>query len=238
VTLDDAVGDLFAVLDAAGEERAVLAGHSMGVQVVLEAHRRAPRRVAGLVLALGAAGRLLDSFHDSRVLTSIFPALKRAVLAFPELARFLFQTAVPTRFAFEVGRWLEVNRQLLPAADLRRYLADLSEVDPEAFVRLLASAAAHDAAPHLPNVDAPTLVIAGERDTFTPMWLSQRMHRAIPGSELLVLPAGTHTGLLEHPELVSLRIEKFLAERVAPRLPRSTPAPVPAPAAPQSPRVA
>ena len=58
------------------------------------------------------------------------------------------------------------------------------------------------------------LVVAGEKDTWTPFSLSTSMHEAIPGSELLVLPAGTHTGPLEHPELVALRLEKFLAERV------------------------
>lgn len=44
---------LIALLDAAGVERALLAGHSMGSLVVLEAASRAPRRAAGLAL-LGA----------------------------------------------------------------------------------------------------------------------------------------------------------------------------------------
>lgn len=216
VTLEDCVDDLLAVLDAAGERRVVLAGHSMGVQVVLEAVHRAPERVAGLLLVCGSYGHPLDTFHDSPLLASIFPALKDAVLAFPALARLGFRKLVPTRFALEVGRWLEVNRQLLPADDLRRYLEDLADVDPEVFVRTLASAARHDAWDQLPGIRAPTLVVAGEKDTFTPMWLSERMHSAIPGAEMLVLPAGTHTGPLEHPELVALRVEKFLAERVPP----------------------
>jgi pimeloyl-ACP methyl ester carboxylesterase len=218
VTLDDAVEDLLAVMDDAEVPRAVLAGHSMGVQVVLEAHRRAPHRIDALVLACGSYGRPLDTFHDSPLLSRVFPSLKRAVLAHPDLTRSIFRTFVPTRFSFEVGRWLEVNRQLLPADALRRYLADLAAIDPEVFVRTLASAADHDAGDHLAGVDVPTLVIAGQKDTFTPMWLSERIHATIPGAEMLVLPAGTHTGVLEHPELVALRLEKFLAERVLPRM--------------------
>jgi pimeloyl-ACP methyl ester carboxylesterase len=217
IGIEECVDDLFAVMDSAGEERAVLAGHSMGVQVVLEAHRREPRRVAGLVLACGSYGRPLDTFHDSGAMSWLFPRLKDAVLAFPTVARIAFKAVVPTRIAFEIGL-LEVNRHLLPPGDLRRYLSDLAGVDPEVFVRMMASAAAHDAAPHLPHVDVPTLIIAGERDTFTPMWLSQRMRDAIPDAEMLVLRLGTHTGLLEHAELVSLRTEKFLVERVVPRL--------------------
>jgi pimeloyl-ACP methyl ester carboxylesterase len=229
LTLDDCVDDLLAVLDDAGEQRAVLVGHSMGVQVVLEAHRRAPERVLALALVCGSSGRPIDTFHDSRVMAWLFPGLKALVLEFPEVARLAFRTVLPTRFALEVGRWLEVNRQLMPVEDLRRYLADLAEVDPVIFVRVVASAAAHDLGAHLPRVDVPTLVVAGEKDTFTPMWLSERMHAAIPGAELLVLPAGTHTGPLEHPELVSLRLEKFLAERVQPLLGPAQPGPAPAP---------
>jgi pimeloyl-ACP methyl ester carboxylesterase len=44
------------------------------------------------------------------------------------------------------------------------------------------------------------------------MWLSVKMHAAVPGSELLVLPGGSHVGPLEHPELCSLRVEKFFTD--------------------------
>jgi pimeloyl-ACP methyl ester carboxylesterase len=214
VTLLDAVDDLFLVLDAAGERRAVLFGHSMGVQVCLEAHRRAPDRVAALVLVCGAPGRTIDAFHDSPVLKTTFPYARRAVERFPELARLAFRAVVPTEAALKLALAFETNARLAPREDLVRYLRDLAEVDPSLFVRMLASASAHDATDHLPAIDVPTLVVAGERDSFTPMWLSVRMHGAIPGSELLALPGGTHLGPLEHPELLGRRVEEFLRDRV------------------------
>ncbi|HEY7725788.1 MAG TPA: alpha/beta hydrolase [Anaeromyxobacteraceae bacterium] len=224
-TLRDCVDDVIAVLDAAGERRAVLAGHSMGVQVSLEVHRRAPERVAGLILLCGSPSRPLETFHGSAALGRVFPWLRDLVLAFPGLAGHAFRRLVPSELAMQVGLWLEVNRQLVRREDLRRYFDDLSRVDPASFVRLLDSAAEHDATDHLPAVDVPALVVGGERDTFTPLALSERMHRAIPGSEMLVLPAGSHMGPLEHQELVQLRLEKFLAERVDRRLRSVAPAP-------------
>jgi pimeloyl-ACP methyl ester carboxylesterase len=222
VTLLDAVDDLLEVLTAAAEERVVLFGHSMGVQVSLEAHRRAPERVAALVLVCGSSGRALETFHDSPLLKATFPFARRAVERFPELARLAFRAVVPTEAALQLAMAFEVNPRLAPREDLVRYLEDLADVDPALFVRTLASAQEHDAFDHLPHVQVPTLVVAGERDSFTPMWLSVRMHAAIPGSELLVLPAGTHVGPLEHPELLGLRVEKFLRDhrldaRPAPR---------------------
>lgn len=213
-TVDDCVADLFAVLGAAGEQRAVLVGHSMGVQIVLEAHRRAPDRVAGLVLICGAAGKLLDTFHDSPVLKSVLPWARGAIDRWPELARAGFRALVTADVALDYALAFEVNRALLRRDDLIPYFRDLSNVDPALFVRLLASAGEHYAADHLPEIRIPTLVVAGARDAFTPMRLSVQMHEAIPGSELLVLPGATHVGPLEHPELLEERLLAFLAAKV------------------------
>jgi pimeloyl-ACP methyl ester carboxylesterase len=62
----------------------------------------------------------------------------------------------------------------------------------------------------------PTLVVAGERDLFTPRHLSLEMAQRIRGAELLEIPRGSHAALIEQPELVNLRLEKFLRERVEP----------------------
>jgi pimeloyl-ACP methyl ester carboxylesterase len=201
------------VLDAAGEERAVLAGHSMGVQIVVEAHRRAPERVAGLVLVCGAPGRLIDTFHDSPVLKVVFPYALAAFRQWPRFAATAFRTVVGSEVAMEYALAFEVNRALVHRGDLRRYFDDLSCVDAGLFMTLLESAAAHDVTAYLPRIDVPTLVVAGERDGFTPMRLSVAMHEAIRGSELLVLPGGTHVGPLEHPDLVGSRVRAFLEER-------------------------
>ena len=209
VSLADCVDDLFTVLDAAGEHRAVLIGHSMGVQVALEAHRREPERVAGLVLVCGAPGRALDAVHDVPLAAAALPYVQAAVTRFPGLSRLVFRSTVPTELSLRLALAFEANEKLVAREDLVRYLEDLADVDPALFVKLLASAAQSDSTDHLPSVAVPTLIIAGEKDTFTPMWLSVKMHAAIPGSELLVLTDGSHVGPLEHPELCSLRIEKY-----------------------------
>ena len=139
------------------------------------------------------------------MLEGVFPVLKRLVMAQPAAARWAFHHIFPTELMLQLGSYFEVNRNLLPREDLERYLADVAAVDPQVFVRMLASAA---------RVDVPTLVVAGEEDTWTPLARSIAMHEAIPGSDLLVLPGGTHTGPLEHGLLVRRRLERFLAERV------------------------
>jgi pimeloyl-ACP methyl ester carboxylesterase len=88
-------------------------------------------------------------------------------------------------------------------------------MDPRLFLGMLKNASEHSAWDHLPRIHIPTLIVAGTRDTFTPYWLSEEMHDRIPGSEILTVPGGTHVATIEHPELITLRLEKFFARAAA-----------------------
>ena len=212
LTIQDLCDDLVQVMDACGLEKAVIFGHSMGVQVAIEFAGQHPERVAGLVLMTGAPGRPLDTFHDTGLLKAVFPGLLNLLQSAPALFQSLWSTMLPTKLAWEVARRTEINGQLAKYDDFMPYLEHLSRMDIEVFARMLYFASQHSAEGHLASIQVPTLIVAGERDTFTPLWLSQKMHRLIPGSELLVLPAGSHTGPIEHPELVNLKLEKWLEE--------------------------
>ncbi|XXF81013.1 alpha/beta hydrolase [Myxococcaceae bacterium GXIMD 01537] len=206
--------DLLRVMDAVGLEHAVLFGHSMGVQVALEFHRRCSDRVRGLVLLCGSYGNPLDTFHDSPVLKLAFPLVRQLVERYPAHTALLTRSLLSTELAMQVALSVELNRALLARADLEPYFEHLARMDPVVFVRTLDSLAAHSALEHLPHVDVPTLVVGGEKDRFTPAWLSRKLAAHIPGAELMMVPLGSHTAPLEHPELLELRLERFLRERL------------------------
>jgi pimeloyl-ACP methyl ester carboxylesterase len=79
---------------------------------------------------------------------------------------------------------------------------------------MLGQAGEHSAEDLLGSIAVPTLVVAAERDTFTPPDIAEGMAAAIPNAELEMLRGGSHAAPVEQPLLVELRIEKFLAERV------------------------
>jgi pimeloyl-ACP methyl ester carboxylesterase len=95
----------------------------------------------------------------------------------------------------------------------RELAGSFVELDMSLYVRTLELLGEHDAWDVLPEVDVPTLVIAGDRDVMTPRRAAEAMVRKVPGAELMVVPGGTHYVAVEYPELVNLRIEKFLRER-------------------------
>ncbi len=94
------------------------------------------------------------------------------------------------------------------------YLSHMTHVDFPMFLRMLRAAGEHTAGDLLPQIDVPVLVVAGERDTFTPAFLARAMAEALPRGELLMVPRGTHVTPIERPELVDARVEQFLRERV------------------------
>lgn len=206
--------DLVRVMDAAGAKEALIFGHSMGVQVCLEFHRRHPERVLGLVLLCGSYGFPLDTVHDDTLLKRVFPAVRMLVELMPKPVTVLNRLAMRTELALQMALSFELNRELMQRNDLYPYFDHLAKMNPAVFVRTLDSLAEHTAWDHLPNIDVPALIIGGERDRFTPMWLSRRMAEAIPGSEFMIVPHGSHTAPLEQPQLVGQRVERFLRSRV------------------------
>jgi pimeloyl-ACP methyl ester carboxylesterase len=217
VGFDDISGDLHAVLAATGTAQAVFLGHSMGVQVALEHHRRRPQDVLGLVLVCGSHGLPLDTFHDSKALKVLLPGMIAAADRFPDALNLIWRFASGGELAYQIATHLEVNGRLVRRDDFMPYFRHLAAMDPRLFLGMLDHASKHSAFDHLPQVDVPTLIVAGTRDTFTPYWLSLEMHERIRGSELLTVPQGTHVALIEQPELIALRLEKFFAKVPAKR---------------------
>jgi pimeloyl-ACP methyl ester carboxylesterase len=98
--------------------------------------------------------------------------------------------------------------------DLLPYLAHLASLDQRLFIENVLRTDDHDAWDLLPELDRPLLVIAAENDKFTPMWCSEKMVNQTPGAELLVLADASHAALIEQPETINHRLERFIRERM------------------------
>jgi pimeloyl-ACP methyl ester carboxylesterase len=210
VAMADLADDLASVMDAVGIDTAVLAGHTMGVQVCLEAVRRSRDRVAGLALICGSYGNPLRTFRNQRTLEAALPWISFVVNRAPRLIGGVWRNLVPTRLAFAVAARVEINADLIRLEDFMPYLEHIAQVDLPLFIDMLAHAGRHTAKEILPTIDVPALVVAGDRDNFTPRALSEEMARSIPGAELLVVEEGSHTAPIERPHQVNEAMARFL----------------------------
>lgn len=225
--IESARRDLMAVLDEFQVERAVLMGHSMGVQVACELALRHPERVVALVAICGAYGEPLSTFHNASLVGRLWPWVSSATTRFPSAARWFWRRTLASEVLYQYATAFEVSGPLVKRADFQPYFDHLLRMDVEVFVRTLAAAQQHNVEDELERIEIPTLVIGGSNDTFTPAWIARRMASLVPGAELLVVPGGTHVTPIELPEILWLRLEAFLAQHgLAERAPVPVPAPI------------
>jgi len=207
--------DLATVLEDVGvDDPAILLGHSMGCQVILEYHKQFPERVRALIPMFGTFGRALDTFMGFKQTRQAF----RVVRGFaPFLDRGAFRLLLPlyaSPLAYAFSRYSGlVDRYRAGRVDMQHYMEHLQHIDPRVFLRTVEQMADHDLEDHLPSIDVPVLVFGGRNDLFTPVDLSERMAHSVPGGELCILEEGSHAAIVEHPTTINLRIERFLAER-------------------------
>lgn len=213
IDIEAHAADLMAVRDHVGNPPAVIIGHSMGCQVALECAHRYPDKVRGLVLVCGSYGKVTRTVRGLPVLDWVLPRVVELATKRATVVRALW-SRIPPEMAFKIAiKTGDVDAEKIRAEDMIPYFREMKHIDATMFLRMLRAAGEHSAEPFLPQIKVPTLIIAGERDTLTPAYLSEAMASQIPNAELLVVPGGTHVVPIEQPDLVSARIAAFL-ERV------------------------
>ncbi len=173
--------DVLAVLDAAGIQRALLAGASMGAHTAVRVALEHPERVAALALITPAYDPNVSS-RDERELAR-WDALARGLRdgGVDGFVRAYDLASVPEAWRDTVEK---VLRQRLSAHEHPDAVADALEVVPRArpFEELASLAA----------IAAPTLVVGSrdEADPEHPLAVAQRYAETIPGARLAVEDAG------------------------------------------------
>jgi pimeloyl-ACP methyl ester carboxylesterase len=208
--------DLMSVREHEGDPPCVVFGHSMGCQVALEEYRRHPDKVKGLVLICGTYGNVTSTFKGTPILELILRRLVDTVLKHENVARAIW-TRIPPDMALKIAlRAGEIDPERIRPEDVMPYLEHMTHVDLPMFLKMLRAAGEHSAEDLLRRVKVPTLVVAGERDSFTPAFLAKAMADQIPDAELVMVERGTHVASIEQHDLVDSKIADFLRRRVLP----------------------
>src|SRR5262245_3311405 len=205
--------DADAVRRSLGDPPVVLVGHSFGSQVALELYRLRKENIRALVFLCGSFGRVTYTFKGTDLLATLLPDIAAFAHLHPHIARGIW-SHVPVQAALTVARWtgdLDVSK--VSADDVAPYFEHVKNLDFSMFLDMLRAVGEHSAEDLLALVDVPTLVVAGDRDSFTPPEVSRAMCEAIPNAEFVLLKGGSHLGPLERREEVRSAICDFLDRR-------------------------
>jgi 3-oxoadipate enol-lactonase len=189
--------DLASVFDAAGWDKAICAGASMGGTVTIAFAAAYPDKVA----ALG----LFDT-------TASYGAGARE--AWEERASKARTEGLASLTAFQKTRWFgDAFREANPDL-VERCVEIFCENDIDAYQETCRMLGDADLVATLDKVAVPTTILVGEEDYATPPPMAEAMHRLIAGSTLEVIPAARHLTPIECPALIADRLNA-LAQRVA-----------------------
>lgn len=181
--------DVLAVADAIGAERFTLVGCSLGGVVGFELCRRAPQRIAALLL-LGTFARYPEG---ERVAQNIAAAVREAgdMRAFGELR------------AAQLG---------LPPARLHETIEQFACKSVDCFLAATQATWTGDYRDVLPGIDVPVLVAYGEHDAVAPLARAQEIASNVTGARLAMVPAAGHVANADNPEAFNALLWDILAK--------------------------
>jgi pimeloyl-ACP methyl ester carboxylesterase len=194
-TMGKHANDLLQLLDAEKIPKAVFVGVSIGGYILFEFWRRHRERIASLVLSntraeadteQGRANRL-KSIEDTRV-QGTAPFLDAQIQNL-------------------IGESTRRNRPDIVAR--ARAMMQMMTVEGLSAVQQ-GMAERPDSVPILRGIHVPTLVIAGEEDTLTPLYNAQLMQQQIPAAKLAVIPRAGHYAAMENPDEFAQPLRQFL----------------------------
>lgn len=212
VSMDCFMRDMQAAMDAAGVKRAVLGGFSMGVQVSLEFLSRFPERAEGLLLLCGTYEHLMRSFfYVGPLLDAVFPLLLYGMEHNPERVQAVWTHIFSQPWVFQVARQFVFNRDAVKQSDFDRYQPHIANIDVQSFLHTCYNIGRYSSKDVLSDIRMPTLVVAGEKDNFSPLSVCRRMHEQIQDAEWMLVEGGSHGSLIEFPERINERVLDFMS---------------------------
>jgi len=199
--MDTLADDAAALIEALGCAPCHFVGLSMGGFIGMRLAARRPELVRSLVLMeTSADAEPAENVPRYRLLGGIVGVLGRLGmrLVMPRVMRIMFGRTFLQDPAREADRrvWRERGMANHPRGIVRalRGVIDRKPVYAE-----------------LGKIAVPTLVVVGDDDVATVPAKAERLHAAIVGSRMVVIPGAGHTSSVEQPDLVNAALEGFLA---------------------------
>ena len=191
---------LLALMDHLGIARATLIGNSMGGRIAWLFAARRPERVDKLVLISP------DGFASPGLAYGKTQAIPPIVRLLPYvLPRALLRSSLATAYA---------DPSRLTAATVTRYRdLMLAPGTRAAIVARTGQTRLDDPVPLLRRIQAPTLLLWGERDAMIPISNAQDYLRALPHAQLATLPTLGHVPFEEQPRVSIEPVLTFLDAR-------------------------
>src|SRR5215203_568373 len=198
-TTEQMADDYAALLDVLKIEKVKVVGCSMGSTIAQQLALRHPEKISSLVL-------MCPWPRCDNAAKAIFQHMVtcKAKLSPNEFALYI------QLLIYSKSSW-DNEKMFLEMAEARNQAA--IEPEPQPLHGLAGQAAAcinHDVFDRLSDIKQPVLVIGGEKDTFTPVWMAEEIAQATPNSDLHVYEGCGHAFHWERLDDFNPRVSNWL----------------------------
>lgn len=208
-TFPNIANDLHQLLTFLKIKETVFIGHSMGVNICLEHARRYPEDVNGMILISGTVVPPQDIMFDSNVVDMTLPYIEKFTKNYPDLFKAFWKHSYKNPIAqyaiFDGG----FNKKQVEMEFIQLYMKKISELPENLFFHLLKLMHDHDVINHLETIQAPTLIIGGDKDKIIPNYCQKILTNYLVNSQLYIVKDGSHVPQADFPDLINERIERF-----------------------------
>jgi pimeloyl-ACP methyl ester carboxylesterase len=197
ISIDTLTEDAAALIEGLGAGPCHFVGLSMGGFVGMRLAARRPDLVRSLILlSTSADEESAENLRGYRLLNVVAQTLGPAVVA---------GRVMPIMFG------PEYLQDATRADDRRRWRRVIGGNRRSISKAVRGVLERESCSAELGRIQAPTLIVAAESDAATPPEKSERIHRALPDSQLVRIPHCGHMSTVERPEVVNQTIARFLA---------------------------
>jgi len=193
-TLDELVEDAHGLLLGLGIDKAHWVGLSMGGMIGMLYALKYPDTFESLVLC--------DT--SSRIPAELAPAWQDRI-------KMANEQGMQALVEGTLGRWF-TEPFLKSGHEVTATVAEMIVSTPVAgFTGCCHAIPQLDCTDELGAIGCPAQIIVGEQDAGTPVAMSEAIHAAIPGSELVIISDSSHLSNLEQPERFNMALDGFLS---------------------------
>lgn len=200
-TIEELGGDLIALLDDLGVDRAHLCGLSLGGMIAMWVAANAPERVDRLVVCASSAQLGPPGAWAARATTVLADGMEAVA-------------------DVVVGRWFTPGFAARCPEVVARMRDMILSGSPVGYAGCCRALETMDLTGDLSAIVAPTLVLVGDEDPATPLAHSERIVAATPDAQLEVVLDAAHLVNVEQADVVNALILEHLDQAPRPRVSR------------------
>jgi non-heme chloroperoxidase len=214
ITFPQMAKDVADLCSHLGIPKALMLGHSMGVNISLQLAKDYPALVSGMVLISGTFINVKDVMFDTNLMEFIAPMAALGLEKYPEVFKKIWTTGGMNPIFREIIHTTGFNRAKVSKEFIEIYLNRVGQLGADVFFQLFNEMTKQNIAGSLSKMTMPSLVIGGHKDNVIPNHLQRTLASLLPNSETYFLKEGSHVPQADYPDFINERIEVFIQQKL------------------------